>query len=116
MARLSLDNFPQPQSGWKDWHKFALIGLTIGIALVAWHFITKANEAKKLAKVKMAESEAMLKVAELEKTKREQATAAVTGHAIAAAINHITHIAVQEAQNPQNTEGVEPFTEVKTKP
>jgi hypothetical protein len=105
MARLSLDNFPQPQSGWKDWHKFALIGLTVGIALFAWHWVTRADEKRKQAQAKMAESDEKLKAAEQEKAVREKTTTTLTGQAVADAINLITTVAIKKAQNPPNTEG-----------
>lgn len=56
----------------------------------------------------MAESEAMLKVAEQKKTTKEKVTVALAGQALSDAINQITTVAVKEGQNPLNTEGITP--------
>jgi hypothetical protein len=108
MAKFNLDNFPQPKTGWSNEQKFALIALTIGLAVLVWHLVTKANEAKKRAQAKMAESMEKLKIAEEEKATREKATVVVSGQAVADAINLITTLAIKEGQNPQNTEGSTP--------
>jgi hypothetical protein len=105
MAKFNLDNFPQPKMGWSNGQKFALIAVTIGLAVLVWHLITMANEKRKQTQAKMAESEAMLKIAEQEKATKEKVTAALGGQALTDAINQITAVAVKEEQKKQNTEG-----------
>lgn len=106
MARLSLDNFPEPK-GLSNGQKLALVVVTLGLICLVWHLVTKANEARKLAQAKMAESYEKLKIAEQEKATKEQVTTSVLGKDLADAINHIT-VTTIEAQNKQNTEGVTP--------
>ena len=105
MARLNLDNFPQPKTEWSDGQKFALIALTAGLVLLIWLWVKKANEAKQLAQTKMAESDEKQRAAELKNETMKKAVAAITGQETAAVINLVTDAAIKEAQNPPNVEG-----------
>jgi hypothetical protein len=108
MAKYNLDNFPQPQTKWADWQKVLAIALTAGLGFIIWRLITEANEARKIAQAKMAESYEKLKAAELEKETREKATAALTGQAMADAISQITTVAIIQAKNQPPTDGSVP--------
>lgn len=98
MARLSLDNFPQPKTEWATWQKILLIAATAGLGFIVWYFITKANKTKNLAQTETAETQEKLKIAEQEKVAREKATAAFIGQPMANAINQITTMAMNEAK------------------
>jgi hypothetical protein len=108
MARLSLDNFPEPKTEWATWQKVLLIAATAGLGYIIWYFITKAYKTKKLAQAETAVTQEKLKIAEQEKATREKATTALTGQAMANAISQITIVAMNESKNQPPTDGSVP--------
>jgi flagellar biosynthesis component FlhA len=112
MAKYNLDNFPQPQTKWADWQKVLAIALTAGLGFIIWRLITEANEARKIAQAKIAESYEKLKAAELEKAVTEKVVEQTMGQGM---LNHIQEKAKAELlkdEKPPNTDGSVPFVEV----
>ena len=114
MAKLNLDNFPHKKGEWAAWQKALLIGLTLGGILIIWYLITEANEARKINQAKMAESDEKIRAGEIKKARLDKAIAAIHGNETVAVVNYLADVAAQEAQNPPNTEGAAPFSEVQS--
>jgi hypothetical protein len=104
MARLSLENFPQPKTSLTDGQKFLIIALTIGLALLIWRLITEAYKARRIAQAKMVESDEKLKAAELERVAAQMVITKAFGQETTNLFNQATNTVVEDIKNQPKTD------------